>query len=117
MDYFEKVSMISVPVRKGEAFGIYLIEALASGIPVVQPNLGAFPEIVKKSGGGVIYEKNTPAQLAASLQKLLDDKKLLGELSKKARDSSETSFNVNQLAADLIEIYKSAKPEIHVTVS
>jgi glycosyltransferase involved in cell wall biosynthesis len=117
MDYFEKVSIISVPVRKGEAFGIYLIEALASGIPVVQPNLGAFPEIVKKSGGGVIYEKNTPVQLAASLQKLLDDKKLLGELSKKARDSAETSFNVNQLAADLIEIYKSAKPEIHVTVS
>jgi glycosyltransferase involved in cell wall biosynthesis len=117
MDYFEKVSIISVPVRKGEAFGIYLIEALASGIPVVQPNLGAFPEIVKKSGGGVIYEKNTPVQLAASLQKLLDDKKLLGELSKKARDSAETSFNVNQLAADLIEIYKSTKTKVHVTVS
>ena len=117
MDYFEKVSMISVPVRKGEAFGIYLIEALACGIPVVQPNLGAFPEIVEKSGGGIIYKENTPAQLAESLQKLLDDKKLLGELSNKARESAETSFNVNKLATDLIEIYKSAKPEVHVTVS
>ncbi len=117
MDFLEKVSMISVPVRKGEAFGIYLIEALACGIPVVQPNLGAFPEIVEKSGGGLIFEENTPVQLVESLQNLLDDNELLGKLSNKARESAETSFNVNQLAADLIEIYKSANTEINVTVS
>lgn len=117
MEYFENVSMISVPVRNGEAFGIYLIEALACGIPVVQPNLGAFPEIVEKSGGGVIYEENRPGQLAKSLQKLLDDKKLLEELSEKARKSAETSFNVNQLAADLVDIYKLAKKEANATIS
>jgi glycosyltransferase involved in cell wall biosynthesis len=44
-EYFEKVSMVSVPVREGEAFGIYLLESMASGVPVVQPALGAFAEI------------------------------------------------------------------------
>jgi glycosyltransferase involved in cell wall biosynthesis len=109
MKYFEEVSMISVPVRNGEAFGIYLIEALACGIPVVQPKLGAFPEIVGKSGGGLIYEENRPGQLANSLQELLDDKNKLEDLSKKARESAETSFNVNQLAEDLINVYKTVK--------
>ena len=72
-DYLEKVSVVSVPVRNGEAFGIYLLECMASGIPVVQPALGAFPEIVELSGGGVIYEENTPEVLAQALEKLLSD--------------------------------------------
>ncbi len=109
MNYFNEVSMISVPVRNGEAFGIYLVEALACGIPVVQPRLGAFPEIVERSEGGLIYDENRPAQLAKSLQKLLDDEKLLEELSEKARKGAETSFNVNQLAEALVDVYKTAK--------
>ena len=53
--FFKKVQMITVPVRIGEAFGMYLLEAMASGVPVVQPALGAFPEIIESSGGGVTY--------------------------------------------------------------
>ncbi|MBK6282422.1 MAG: glycosyltransferase family 4 protein [Draconibacterium sp.] len=63
-NFFKKVSMVSVPVRIGEAFGMYLLESMASGIPVVQPALGAFPEIVEKSGGGVTYSPNTPKKLS-----------------------------------------------------
>ena len=63
--------MVSVPVRNGEAFGIYLLECMASGVPVVQPALGAFPEIVELAGGGVIYEANTPEALAGSLEILI----------------------------------------------
>jgi glycosyltransferase involved in cell wall biosynthesis len=39
-NFFKKVSLISVPVRIGEAFGMYLLESMASGVPVVQPALG-----------------------------------------------------------------------------
>ncbi len=46
-DFFKRVSLVSVPVRIGEAFGMYMIESMASGVPVVQPALGAFPEILK----------------------------------------------------------------------
>jgi glycosyltransferase involved in cell wall biosynthesis len=51
--FFDQVSLLSVPVRGGEAFGIYLAEAMASGIPVVQPAQGAFPEIIEATGGGL----------------------------------------------------------------
>lgn len=104
-DFFRKVQLISVPVRKGEAFGIYLIEAMVSGIPVVQPDLGAFPEIVSKGGGGIIYNENTPLRLAKALQDLLDDQQKTGQLSKNARKSVETNFDINAQAQELIEIY------------
>jgi glycosyltransferase involved in cell wall biosynthesis len=59
-NYFKKTTILSVPVLKGEAFGTYQLESLACGTPLVQPALGAFPEIAMTTGGGVIYEPNTP---------------------------------------------------------
>ena len=72
-EFLEKVPVVSVPVRNGEAFGIYLLECMVSGVPVVQPALGAFPEIVKLTGGGALFEPNTPEALAQELEKLLND--------------------------------------------
>jgi glycosyltransferase involved in cell wall biosynthesis len=106
-DFFDKVSMISVPVRNGEAFGIYLTEAMASGVPVVQPNLGAFPEIVAKSKGGLIYQKNTPEDLAAGLSRLIENKEELKQLSTNARTSIEKDFDINELAKELVKVYES----------
>ncbi len=111
-EYFKKVSMISVPVRNGEAFGIYLLEAMSSGIPVVQPSLGAFPEIVKLSGGGVIYEPNEPVELAKTLSELLSDKEKLDKLAIEGRSGVEKHFHVDGQVKKMIEVYEtiSGKP-------
>lgn len=107
-DYFEKVSMVSVPVRNGEAFGIYLLECMASGIPVVQPELGAFPEIVNLTGGGVIYKKNTPEALAESLEKLLNNPSELDRLSRAGKAGVDSHFHINVQAENMVAQYKSA---------
>ncbi len=104
--FFERVSVLSVPVRNGEAFGIYLAEAMASGIPVVQPALGAFPEIIETTGGGLTCGENTPQKLAVALEKVLGDKKLLAEMSLKARKGVEEKFNINKQAKKLTDIYQ-----------
>jgi glycosyltransferase involved in cell wall biosynthesis len=91
---------------KGEAFGLYQIEALASGVPLVQPELGAFPEISKATGGGVIYHPNTPAALALSLSELLMDTERLSELSLTGRKSIEDSFDCRVLTKKMVEIYE-----------
>ncbi len=104
--FFEKTSMISVPVRNGEAFGIYIAESMASGIPVVQPALGAFPEVIGQTGGGIIYKENTPEALASSLKKLLDDVPGLRKLSDDARKGAENHLDINQLAKGLIDVYQ-----------
>ena len=104
--FFERVSLLSVPVRNGEAFGIYLTEAMASGIPVVQPALGAFPEIIDSTGGGLTCGENTPQKLAGALEKALGNKKLLEEMSLKARKGIKEKFNINTQAGKLINIYR-----------
>jgi len=106
-DFFKKVSIISVPVLQGEAFGMYLLESMASGVPVVQPALGAFPEIVKKSGGGVVYAPNTPDELAKTLSELLADGDKISKLSADGRKGIEQKFNVHQEAIDVVARYKS----------
>ncbi len=110
-EYFKKVSMISVPVKKGEAFGIYLLEAMASGIPVVQPALGAFPEIVGLAGGGKVYEPNTPQQLAKELKSLLDNPKELERLSSEGRKGIEKHYHVTSQVDKMIEVYEVAIAE------
>jgi glycosyltransferase involved in cell wall biosynthesis len=106
-DFFRSVSVLSVPVLKGEAYGLYQLEALASGIPLVQPALGAFPEIISATGGGVIYEPNTPAALAAKLAMVLDDPGRLEEMSTAGRRSVEAHFDCRKLTGEMLEVYRS----------
>lgn len=103
--FFEKTAVVSVPVRNGEAFGIYIAESLASGIPVVQPALGAFPELISMTGGGIIYRQNTPETLMSALKQLLDHPDDLKQLSIDARRGAEKHLNINNLVVDLMEIY------------
>jgi len=114
-EYFQKVSMVSVPVRNGEAFGIYLLECMASGVPVVQPELGAFPEIVELTGGGLIYKENNPEALASSLEQLLKDPEKLDQLSRQGKVGVEEHFHIDMQAERMVKIYQDAvanlKPE------
>ena len=107
-EFMEKVMVVSVPVRNGEAFGIYLLECMASGVPVLQPDLGAFPEIVKLAEGGVIYDNNTPEELAASLEKLLSDPGELDRLSRKGREGVEKHFHIDIQAERMVKVYAKA---------
>jgi len=105
-DFFDGLSVLSVPVEKGEAFGLFQLEALASGIPIIQPELGAFPEIVKISGGGKCYSPNSPTALAEKLKEVLSDSDLLITMGKKGRHSVEEYFNIDTFTEKMLEVYK-----------
>lgn len=107
-EYFRKVSVVSVPVHRGEAFGIYQLECMISGVPVVQPALGAFPEIVELSGGGLIYQNNTPEALAKALMGLLDDPEQLARLSEAGHKGVQKHFHIEHQARRMMEVYQEA---------
>jgi glycosyltransferase involved in cell wall biosynthesis len=106
--FLDKVTAVSVPVRNGEAFGIYLLECMVSGVPVVQPALGAFPEIVELTGGGVIYEPNTPEALATALEKLLNDPGSHDRISREGVKGVEKHFHIDIQAERMVKVYQAA---------
>lgn len=73
VDFLRSLTVFSVPARCSEALGLYLLEALAAGVPIVQPTHAAFPEVVDSTGGGVLCAPNDPAALAEALEGLLLD--------------------------------------------
>jgi glycosyltransferase involved in cell wall biosynthesis len=105
-DFFEALTVLSVPVLKGEAFGLYQVEALASGVPLVQPELGAFPEIIGSTGGGVLYRPNTPGALAEALACALSDRPVLERMSRNGRKSAEELFDCRKLTVKMVGLYE-----------
>ncbi|HEX3047454.1 MAG TPA: glycosyltransferase family 4 protein [Bacillota bacterium] len=106
-DFFQSLSVLTVPVEGGEAFGAYQIEALASGVPIVQPNVGAFPEIVQATGGGLLYEPNDPETLARTLMRLLDDPAWARTLGEQGRVAVTKNYHIEQIAGRMVALYQS----------
>ncbi len=104
--FFDTVSVVSVPVLLGEAFGLYQLELLASGIPIVQPALGAFPEVAELSGGGIIYSPNEPEKLAEALGRIILNKEKLAELSGKGQQGVREHFDIKEQAGKLVRLYE-----------
>mgnify|MGYP001563840252 CR=1 FL=1 len=98
--FLQSLSVMCVPVEQGEAFGSYLIEAMAAGVPVVQPNAGAFPELLIATGGGVIYD-----DLVQTLKRLLTHPELSCELGRQGRASVQAGFSIETMAEKMISIY------------
>ncbi len=87
LEFLRTLSVFSVPATYSEAFGLYLIESLAAGVPVVQPAHSAFPEIVQATGGGLLCDAHDLTALADALETLLLDParaRALGECGRKA---------------------------------
>jgi glycosyltransferase involved in cell wall biosynthesis len=108
--FLRKLTVLSVPVPGGEAFGTYQIEAMAAGVPVVQPDEGAFPEIVKNTGGGVIYSPNDAAHLAKALGDLLTDPSRAARLGKRGQASVRAKYSVEAMVKKMDLIYRSLAP-------
>ncbi len=72
IEFFGSIDAFTLPCTYGEPKGLPVLEALAAGVPVVQPRVGAFPEMLERTGGGLLVDPG-PANLAAGLEKLARD--------------------------------------------
>ena len=102
--FLKSLSVLCVPVEQGEAFGTYIIEAMAAGVPVVQPDAGAFPELIEATGGGVIYR-----DLVQTLRELLTDPAELRRLGQTGRAAVMKNFSVETMAQKMISVYKGLR--------
>jgi glycosyltransferase involved in cell wall biosynthesis len=106
LEFFNAVDVISVPVRKYDGYGLYILEANSAGIPVVQPATGAFPEIIEMTGGGIIYSPDNIEELTSALLRLLSDKKLASDLGDKGRTGVKSELSLERMSQGLSGVYK-----------
>ncbi len=98
LKFFRNLTVMSVPATYGEAFGLYIVEAMASGVPVVQPEHGAFPELIQLTGGGVLCPPDDPVALANVLEKLLLDDHEREQLTNRGMAGVRTEFSAVKMA-------------------
>jgi glycosyltransferase involved in cell wall biosynthesis len=103
--FLRTLSVLSVPEKQPVAYGLYVLEALAAGVPVVQPSSGVFPELLEMTGGGVLCEPNNATALASAMEPLLLEPDYARQLGKRGRDAVFEKFNIEQTAEEMVRIY------------
>lgn len=105
LEFFTNVDVISVPVRKYDGYGLYILEANGAGIPVVQPATGAFPEIVEMTEGGLIYSPDNNEKLVSTLVRLLNNRTLQKELGERGRLNVRAKLSLDKMSVALSDVY------------
>jgi len=103
--FLRSLSVLSVPEKQPVAYGLYVLEALASGVPVVEPASGVFPELLEITGGGVLCEPNNVEALADAIGSLLLDPDKTKRLGEQGRAAVSEKFNIEQTAEQMVRIY------------
>jgi glycosyltransferase involved in cell wall biosynthesis len=104
--FLRGLDVLSVPATYDEPKGIFLLEAMACGVPVVQPRRGAFTEVVEKTGGGLLVEPDDAGALAAGLLRVKADAALASELSADAHEGVRRHYTVALMADRALEVYE-----------
>ena len=106
--FLHNLTVFSVPALYGEAFGLYVVEAMAAGVPVVQPRHAAFPELVADSGGGLCFEPSDPTALADALEALLQDEARAKALGEAGQQAVRERYSVNAMASQMVQAFEEA---------
>jgi glycosyltransferase involved in cell wall biosynthesis len=104
--FLHTLDVLSVPATYHEPKGIFLMEAMAAGVPVVQPRHGAFPEIVEKTGGGLLVESGSPDALADGLLAIWKDPELGAALGTAGAAGVREHYHVDRMADTVEAIYR-----------
>lgn len=107
-EFFSEVDVVSVPVRKYDGYGLYVLEANLAGVPVVQPSTGAFPEIIEATGGGIVYSPDTIEALSDALKKILTDSDLRKSLGHKGYSGVRSALSLTKMSEGLALTYSKA---------
>jgi glycosyltransferase involved in cell wall biosynthesis len=107
--FLQSLDVFSVPTTYAEPKGMFLLEAMASGLPVVQPRRGAFPEMVSKTGGGVIVEPDNPTALAEAFLDLWRNPDRAVALGRAGAAGVRQHYDVGRMAEAAERAYQSVR--------
>ena len=114
--FLHSLDVLSVPATYAEPKGIFLLEAMATGVPVVQPRRGAFPEILEATGGGILVDPDDPDALARGFEDLLNDPVRAAALGEAGALGVRAHYTAGQMAETVERIYRDVirRPQVSV---
>jgi len=107
--FLKGLDVLSVPATYDEPKGMSLLEAMAAGVPVVQPRRGSFTEIVERTGGGLLVDGSGAESLALGFLSLIESPSLTAGLGQRAFAGVREHYGVSNMARRAIEAYASTE--------
>lgn len=105
--YYRQLDVLVLPSRTArnwkEQFGRVLIEAMATGTPVVGSACGEIPNVIGEAG--LLFPENDAPSLAAHLTRLMRDRKLVESLARRGRDRVVQHYSQRKIAQDTHRVY------------
>ncbi len=99
-----------------EGIPVFLMEAMAAGVPCVATRTGAIPELVA-DGCGILVDQGDPQALAGALERLWRDPSLRGSLAEAARARVAAEFDTRRTTAQLADLMAASAPPERVRKS
>lgn len=106
IEFFQSIDVFSVPTIYHECKGLYVLEALANSIPVVQPDHGSFPELLEETAGGILVDPGSPEALAVAIQSLLSDREHRETVGRRGKEAVFQAFNAASMAEASLAVYQ-----------
>ncbi|MDP1572564.1 MAG: glycosyltransferase family 4 protein [Vicinamibacterales bacterium] len=106
--FLETLDVLSVPSGYHEPKGLFLLEAMGAGVPVVQPGHGAYPEMIHTAGGGMLARSEQPADIADTLQHLWEHPSLAEELARRGAAGVREHYGIGLMADRMLNVYREA---------
>ena len=106
--FFQSIDVLSVPTTYREPKGLYILEAWANGVPVVQPRHGTFPELIEQTGGGLIVEPGDADALASGLRRILEDHELRDRTGRAGEAAVRERFTAGTMARGVVSVLEHA---------
>lgn len=107
--FLRSLDLFSLPTTYREPKGLSVLEAMANGVPVVQPAHGAFPEMLERTGGGLLFEPENAADLAAKLDHLLADDARRVSLAEAGRRAVHGNLGTDPTARMTLDMLSSLR--------
>jgi glycosyltransferase involved in cell wall biosynthesis len=104
--YYSACDIVAVPSLQ-EGFPIVVLEAMASGKPVVASRVGGIPEAIEPGKTGILVDAGNSNQLGRALITLLNDQDLRRRMGREARLVAETRFDWERIAQRYIDEFDS----------
>jgi glycosyltransferase involved in cell wall biosynthesis len=115
--FLRQLDVLSVPATYDEPKGMFLLEAMAGGVPVVQPRRGAFVEMVERTGGGLLVAPDNPDALAEGLHAVWSSAANRSAMAARAFHGVRAHYTVSHSAERLLDVYGSILSRASVSVA